>query len=141
MVATLQVTLVVGPPLAFEITRRVALGLQRKDRDIAVHGHETGRIVRTAAVGYVEIHAPAGRAEVALLTTVAADPSAVGRGGDGRLRGFLRRRFAEGHVRPAGQRLLGAGWGADGARPPARQVSQAGGPPGRKHWQGRSSRR
>ena len=46
LLVTMQLTLIVGPPLAFSITRRICLGLQRKDRDIALHGYETGRIVR-----------------------------------------------------------------------------------------------
>ena len=36
----------VGPVIAYIVTKRVALALQRKDREIALHGRETGRIVR-----------------------------------------------------------------------------------------------
>ena len=32
--------------LAFWVTKRICLGLQRKDRELVLHGHETGRIVR-----------------------------------------------------------------------------------------------
>jgi ubiquinol-cytochrome c reductase cytochrome b subunit len=109
VIATLQITLILGPPLAFDVTRRLALGLQRKDRDVVAHGHETGRIIRTAEGGYVEVHEPAGPAEGALLTTLVADAPAFAPNRDGRLRGFLRRRFAEGHVRPAGRPMLGRG--------------------------------
>jgi ubiquinol-cytochrome c reductase cytochrome b subunit len=48
----------VFPPLAFVITRRICLGLQRKDRDLVLHGHETGQVVRTADGEYFEVHAP-----------------------------------------------------------------------------------
>jgi ubiquinol-cytochrome c reductase cytochrome b subunit len=48
----------VFPALAFVITRRICLGLQRKDRDLVLHGHETGQVVRTADGEYFEVHAP-----------------------------------------------------------------------------------
>ncbi|GAA2758321.1 cytochrome b [Actinopolymorpha rutila] len=54
----LQALLVVGPVLGFDVTRRICLGLQRTDREILLHGRETGRIVRTPSGGYVEIHEP-----------------------------------------------------------------------------------
>ena len=46
------------PPIAFWITKRICLGLQRKDRELALHGRETGRIVRTADGEYFEVHEP-----------------------------------------------------------------------------------
>lgn len=58
VILTLQITLLLGPPVAFEITRRICLGLQRKDREIALHGYETGRIVRLPGGEYVEVHQP-----------------------------------------------------------------------------------
>ncbi len=48
----------VFPPLAFVITKRICLGLQRKDRDLVLHGHETGQVVRTADGEFFEVHAP-----------------------------------------------------------------------------------
>ncbi len=63
LLITLQVTLIIGPPLAFTITQRICLGLQRKDRDIAEHGYETGRIVRMPGGEYVEVHEPVSAAE------------------------------------------------------------------------------
>jgi ubiquinol-cytochrome c reductase cytochrome b subunit len=48
----------VAPFLAFWVTRRVCLGLQRKDRELVLHGHETGRIVRFASGEYIEVHRP-----------------------------------------------------------------------------------
>ncbi|PID54705.1 MAG: ubiquinol-cytochrome c reductase cytochrome b subunit [Micrococcales bacterium] len=53
-----RIGLFVVPPLAFYITRRICLGLQRKDREIALHGRETGRIVRTPEGEYYEVHEP-----------------------------------------------------------------------------------
>lgn len=56
LILALQLCLVIGPVIAFEVTRRVCLGLQRRDREIALHGRETGRIVRLPGGEYVEIH-------------------------------------------------------------------------------------
>ncbi|PUB24969.1 ubiquinol-cytochrome c reductase cytochrome b subunit [Promicromonospora sp. AC04] len=110
VITALQVTLIVGPPLAFEVTRRICIGLQRKDREIALHGHETGRIVRMTNGGYVEIHQPADEAERARLA-VAPVPPAPGRPDDNghlsgreRLRGALSRQFGTGHVVPTADR-------------------------------------
>jgi ubiquinol-cytochrome c reductase cytochrome b subunit len=55
---TFRVLFFVAPPLAFWITKRVCLGLQRKDRELVLHGHETGRVVRFASGEYVEVHRP-----------------------------------------------------------------------------------
>lgn len=55
---TLQLALLLGPPLAYVVTRRICLGLQHKDRDLLEHGFETGRIVRMPGGEYVEVHAP-----------------------------------------------------------------------------------
>jgi len=45
-----------GPILGFWITKRLCLGLQRRDRELVLHGHETGRILRFADGEYVEVH-------------------------------------------------------------------------------------
>ncbi|MGW2091396.1 cytochrome b [Promicromonospora sukumoe] len=110
VITTLQVLLLVGPALAFEVTRRVCIGLQRKDREIALHGHETGRIVRMPNGGYAEVHQPADDAERARLAVVPV-PAAPGRTdrtgrlrGAERLRGVLARGFGTGHVVPAAAR-------------------------------------
>jgi len=54
----LQVGLIVVPPLAFWVTRRICLSLQRRDRDLVLHGRETGRLVRTAEGRFFEAHEP-----------------------------------------------------------------------------------
>ncbi len=53
-----RVGVFVFPPLAFIVTRRICFGLQRKDRDLALHGRETGRVVRTAEGEFYEVHEP-----------------------------------------------------------------------------------
>lgn len=56
VVVAFRVLVVIGPTVAFVLTRRVCLGLQRKDREIVLHGYETGRVVRLPGGEYVEIH-------------------------------------------------------------------------------------
>ena len=48
----------IGPVIAFIIARRWAISLQRHDRDLLLHGYETGVIVRSPDGGYTELHAP-----------------------------------------------------------------------------------
>jgi len=55
---TFRALLFLAPWFAFWITKRICLGLQRKDRELVLHGHETGRIVRFAHGEYVEVHRP-----------------------------------------------------------------------------------
>lgn len=58
-----RVLVLVLPFVAFWATKRICLGLQRKDRELVLHGHETGRIVRFAHGEYVEIHRPLDESE------------------------------------------------------------------------------
>ena len=51
-----QAVLILGPFVAFFITKRVCIGLQKKDREIALHGFESGRIVRLPGGEYIEVH-------------------------------------------------------------------------------------
>jgi ubiquinol-cytochrome c reductase cytochrome b subunit len=52
------------PPVAFWITKRICLGLQRKDRELVLHGHETGTIVRYEHGEYIEVHEPLDEQEL-----------------------------------------------------------------------------
>jgi ubiquinol-cytochrome c reductase cytochrome b subunit len=54
----LQVMLLVVPPLAYWVTKRICLSLQRRDHDLVLHGRETGRLVRTAEGSFFEVHEP-----------------------------------------------------------------------------------
>jgi len=54
----LQVMLVVVPPLAYWVTKRICMSLQRRDRDLVLHGRESGRLVRTAEGKFFEVHEP-----------------------------------------------------------------------------------
>ncbi len=53
-----RILVIALPIVAFMITKRIALGLQRKDRELVLHGHETGRIVRFDNGEYIEVHEP-----------------------------------------------------------------------------------
>ena len=54
----LRISLIVLPPIAFLITKRICLSLQRRDRDKLLHGRETGQILRLPHGEFIEIHAP-----------------------------------------------------------------------------------
>jgi len=56
VVLALQILLLTGPVIAFTVARRVCLALQRKDRELLLHGFETGRIVRLPGGEYIEVH-------------------------------------------------------------------------------------
>ena len=58
MIRVLQVLLFVGPVVAFIVTKRMALSLQRRDRDMLLHGRETGRVLRLPSGEFLEIHEP-----------------------------------------------------------------------------------
>src|SRR5690554_1812625 len=54
----LQALLFLGPVIAYIMTKRVCIALQKKDREIALHGYESGRIVRLPGGEYIEVHQP-----------------------------------------------------------------------------------
>jgi ubiquinol-cytochrome c reductase cytochrome b subunit len=85
VVLTLQAVLLIGPALAFSLTRRVCLGLQERDRELVLHGFETGRIIRLPGGEYVEVHQQLSGPERQRLLTAAAPaplpPGAVTRTG------------------------------------------------------------
>jgi ubiquinol-cytochrome c reductase cytochrome b subunit len=53
-----QFLLIAVPPFAFWVTKRICLGLQRRDRDLILHGRETGQIVRLPHGEFIEVHQP-----------------------------------------------------------------------------------
>jgi ubiquinol-cytochrome c reductase cytochrome b subunit len=56
VLVTMQISLIILPFVAFFVTKRICLALQRKDREIAIHGRESGRIVRLPHGEYIEVH-------------------------------------------------------------------------------------
>jgi ubiquinol-cytochrome c reductase cytochrome b subunit len=72
---TLRWALLLVPPIVYEVTRRICLGLQRRDRDKLLHGYETGTILRLPSGEFVEVHAPISEEErVKLLSGVRYEP-------------------------------------------------------------------
>ena len=58
VIHTLQALLILGPIAGYFIAKRIALALQKKDREIALHGYESGRIVRLPGGEFIEVHQP-----------------------------------------------------------------------------------
>lgn len=65
---TLRVMLIVAPPLSFVITKRICLGLQRKDREKLLHGYESGRVLRLPHGEFIEVHLPLNEKELAVIS-------------------------------------------------------------------------
>ncbi|MCP9946132.1 cytochrome bc complex cytochrome b subunit [Streptomyces somaliensis] len=63
-----RIAFFVGPVLAFIVTKRICLGLQRRDRDKVLHGRETGIIKRLPHGEFVEVHEPLSQAQRYALT-------------------------------------------------------------------------
>jgi ubiquinol-cytochrome c reductase cytochrome b subunit len=58
VITILQFSLILAPVLAYFVAKRVCLALQKKDRQIVLHGYESGRIVRLPGGEYIEVHEP-----------------------------------------------------------------------------------
>lgn len=55
-----RIGLIILPPVAYFITYRICVGLQRSDREVLEHGIETGVIKKLPNGAFVEIHQPLG---------------------------------------------------------------------------------
>lgn len=53
---SLQALLILGPIVAYFTAKRICLSLQKKDREIALHGYESGRMIRLPGGEYHEVH-------------------------------------------------------------------------------------
>jgi ubiquinol-cytochrome c reductase cytochrome b subunit len=110
VITTLQIGLFVFPVIAFIVTRRVCLALQKKDREIALHGFESGRIVRMPTGEYIEVHQPLDEYDRWRLTSfneykpLMVRPNAQGRiPATERLRAGISRWFFEDRISPVGR--------------------------------------
>jgi ubiquinol-cytochrome c reductase cytochrome b subunit len=63
----LRITIFIFPGIAFVITKRFCLSLQRRDRDKLLHGVETGRILRLPNGRFEEVHEPIAPADAAKI--------------------------------------------------------------------------
>ena len=58
MIWVLRFAIFIVPVIVFIVAKRMALSLQRRDRDLLLHGRETGRILRLPSGEFLEIHEP-----------------------------------------------------------------------------------
>ncbi len=84
-----RIGIFVLPPLAFVITKRLCLSLQRADRELVLHGRETGRLVMMPHGEFVEVHEPISPEKAWLLTQHEQNPPLALEEND--LRGVRRR--------------------------------------------------
>jgi len=110
VIHTLQALLIIGPVFGYFITKRIALALQKKDREIALHGYESGRIVRLPGGEYIEVHQPVDQYELVKLVDFETNAPLVVRPNDrGRiawhqnLRSSISRWFFEDRLVPLTQ--------------------------------------
>ena len=85
-----RVAVIVGPIIAYVITKRICLGLQRKDRDELLHGYESGIIRQLPDGEFIEVHQPANEERLAVLEAKKVPALLPG----ARLRGRQRRAAA-----------------------------------------------
>ncbi|MFM8961031.1 MAG: cytochrome b N-terminal domain-containing protein [Actinomycetota bacterium] len=64
-----RIGLIVLPPIAFVITKRICLSLQRADREKVLHGRETGRLVMLPHGEFIEVHEPLSPEKAYLLSS------------------------------------------------------------------------
>src|ERR1700751_5512719 len=60
-----RVLTILGPIIAYVITKRVCLGLQRKDRNELLHGYESGIIRQLPDGEFIEVHQPVNEGRLA----------------------------------------------------------------------------
>jgi len=104
-----RVAIFIGPLIAFFVTRRVCLGLQRKDRDELLHGYESGIIRQLPDGEFIEVHQPVNEERRAVLEAKKVPalmpapgsedangvPAPASRGALGWAKGLSNRAFAE----------------------------------------------
>lgn len=63
-----RIGIILLPPIAFVITKRICLSLQRADRELVLHGRETGRLVMLPHGEFIEVHEPLSPEKAYALT-------------------------------------------------------------------------
>jgi ubiquinol-cytochrome c reductase cytochrome b subunit len=74
----LRVLVFVGPAIAFFITRRWCIALQRHDNETLLHGYETGVLMRSPEGGYSEKHLPINETKAYTITVRDRGPEDAG---------------------------------------------------------------
>ncbi|AMB58539.1 cytochrome b [Microterricola viridarii] len=107
VIHSLQAMLILGPFVAYFITKRICIALQKKDREIVLHGFESGRIVKLPGGEFIEVHEPLDEYERWRLVDytdykpLMIRPNAKGKITAGqRLRAGLSRWFFEDRISP-----------------------------------------
>ena len=115
VIHALQALLILGPVIAYFVTKRICIALQKKDREIVLHGYESGRIVRLPGGEYIEVHQPVDEYERVKLVDVETNaPLVVRPNAKGRIpwhenmRASLSRWFFEDRLTPLTQSELDA---------------------------------
>jgi ubiquinol-cytochrome c reductase cytochrome b subunit len=103
-----RVLVFAGPALAYVVTKRICLALQRKDREELLHGYESGIVRQLPSGEFTEVHQSVNEEKRAMLEAKpvpalpapgAGDgngvPAPSSRGTLGRLRARANRAFAE----------------------------------------------
>ena len=100
-----RIGVLVLPPIAFIVTKRICLSLQRADRELVLHGRETGRLVRLPHGEFVEVHEPispekawtlTSHEQIAPLELPEFDESGVRR--PGAIKNKIRNRISRAHA-------------------------------------------
>jgi ubiquinol-cytochrome c reductase cytochrome b subunit len=139
-----RVLIFAGPALAYLITKRVCLGLQRKDQEELRHGYETGIVRQLPGGEFTEVHKPVNEEKQAVLQAKKVPalmlppgsedangvPAPSSRGPMGRLRARANRAFAETIVAGADGYDNGHRVGAIRERAAAGQIGEARRPAG-----------
>ncbi len=95
----MRVAVFAVPVLAFIVTKRICLSLQRADKERVLHGSESGVIVRSPDGGYSEAHQPISQGEAFVLTRHPQREALVPNGKKvGRLRRRLSHWYAAGQI-------------------------------------------
>jgi ubiquinol-cytochrome c reductase cytochrome b subunit len=104
-----RVMVFAGPALAFAVTRRVCLGLQRKDSELLEHGLETGIVTQLPSGAFAETRRPLDDEKRAVIEAKEVPvlmprpgsqdkhgvPAPASRGALGRARAIANRAFAQ----------------------------------------------
>jgi len=116
VIHALQASFIFGPIIAYITTKRIALALQKKDKSIAMHGYESGRIVRLQGGEFIEVHKPVDEYELWELVSyndyapLMLRPDADGRiPFSKRLRAGISRWFFEDRVVPPTRKEIESG--------------------------------
>lgn len=118
VIHSLQAITVLGPILAYFVAKRICIALQKKDRSIALHGYESGRIVKLPGGEYIEVHEQLDDYERwRLVNFEAYEPLMIKPNSQGkitltrRLRGGMSRWFFEDRIEPPTRGELEEGHG------------------------------